>query len=220
MSNVATKSRVYSMYKEMCSTGRQILSEFDMWNYTNEQFYNKLLKKTDSKLKQTSRYITREAVEDKEGKILITNKVKVVISKIGEIESVRVEYPGYNTRLYIIGKKKYAKSEIYFTKYIVENSKFDNANKYILILTMNKERENDICSYKGINIKAINRQFIEEVKESVRRAEYVEKKIMPEFEKYLERKNGRESMQKHIDREICSGFIQYLKSRKEYEDKD
>lgn len=218
MSNVATKSRVYSMYKEMCSTGRQILSEFDMWNYTNEQFYTKLLRKTDSKLKQTSAYIKKE--EANEGKILITNKVKVTLSKIGEIESISVEYPDYNTKVYIIGKKNYALSEIYFTKYIVENSIFDNANKYILILTRNKEREKNICRFKGINIKVINGQFLEEVKESVKRAEYVENKILPEFEKYLELFNGRETTKNQIDREICSGFIQYLKTRKDYEDKD
>lgn len=216
MSNVATKSRVYSMYKEMCSTGRQILSEFDMWNYTNEQFYTKLLRKTDSKLKQTSAYIKKE--EANEGKILITNKVKVTLSKIGEIESISVEYPDYNTKVYIIGKKNYALSEIYFTKYIVENSIFDNANKYILILTRNKEREKNICRFKGINIKVINGQFLEEVKESVKRAEYVENKILPEFKKYLELFNGRETTKNQIDREICSGFIQYLKTRKDYED--
>ncbi len=216
MSNVATKSRVYSMYKEMCSTGRQILSEFDMWNYTNEQFYTKLLRKTDSKLKQTSAYIKKE--EANEGKILITNKVKVTLSKIGEIESISVEYPDYNTKVYIIGKKNYALSEIYFTKYIVENSIFDNANKYILILTRNKEREKNICRFKGMNIKVINGQFLEEVKESVKRAEYVENKILPEFEKYLELFNGRETTKNQIDREICSGFIQYLKTRKDYED--
>ena len=216
MSNVATKSRVYSMYKEMCSTGRQILSEFDMWNYTNEQFYTKLLRKTDSKLKQTSAYIKKE--EANEGKILITNKVKVTLSKIGEIESISVEYPDYNTKVYIIGKKNYALSEIYFTKYILENSIFDNANKYILILTRNKEREKNICRFKGINIKVINGQFLEEVKESVKRAEYVENKILPEFKKYLELFNGRETTKNQIDREICSGFIQYLKTRKDYED--
>ncbi len=216
MSNVATKSRVYSMYKEMCSTGRQILSEFDMWNYTNEQFYTKLLRKTDSKLKQTSAYIKKE--EANEGKILITNKVKVTLSKIGEIESISVEYPDYNTKVYIIGKKNYALSEIYFTKYIVENSSFDNANKYILILTRNKEREKNICRFKGINIKVINGQFLEEVKESVKRAEYVENKILPEFEKYLELFNGNKVTPKNIDGEICSGFIQYLKTRQKYED--
>ena len=216
MSNVATKSRVYSMYKEMCSTGRQILSEFDMWNYTNEQFYTKLLRKTDSKLKQTSAYIKKE--EANEGKILITNKVKVTLSKIGEIESISVEYPDYNTKVYIIGKKNYALSEIYFTKYIVENSIFDNANKYILILTRNKEREKNICRFKGINIKVINGQFLEEVKESVKRAEYVENKILPEFKKYLELFNGNKVTPKNIDRELCSGFIQYLKTRKDYED--
>ena len=114
----------------------------------------------------------------------------------------------------IISKKEYTGKEIYFTKYIVANSKFERKNKYIVIIVNNGNIAESLGEIGGVKIKSIGREVLERISERLRRTEIMENKILPEFEKYLHIRLGKQlsNMQELKQMEFYD-FIEYLKTR-------
>lgn len=196
----ASKCKRYSMYQAMCGSEKDIINVIGKENHKNERYYIELLTMLEEKYIRIKRAMPK--------------KIEIEKSDIGEIECIHVDYPKRDSEIRIICKKEYTEKEIYFTRYIVTNSKFERKNKYILIIVNNGNKAESIAEIEGVKIKSIGREVLERISERVRRTEIMEKKILPEFEKYLHLRLGKQlsNMQELRQREFYD-FIEYLKTR-------
>lgn len=196
----ASKCKRYSMYQAMCGSEKDIINVIGKENHKNERYYIELLTMLEEKYIRIKRTMPK--------------RIEIEKSEIGEIECIHVDYPKRESEIRIISKKEYTEKEIYFTRYIVTNSKFERKNKYILIIVNNGNKAESIAEIEGVKIKSIGRETLDRISERVRRTEIMEKKILPEFEKYLHLRLGKQlsNMQELRQREFYD-FIEYLKTR-------
>lgn len=196
----ASKCKRYSMYQAMCGSEKDIINIIGKENHKNERYYIELLTMLEEKYIRIKRAMPK--------------KIEIEKSDIGEIECIHVDYPKRDSEIRIICKKEYTEKEIYFTRYIVANSKFERKNKYIVIIVNRGKKAESIVEIDGVKIKSIGRETLDRISERVRRTEIMEKKILPEFEKYLHIRMGKQlsNMQELRQREFYD-FIEYLKTR-------
>lgn len=196
----ASKCKRYNMYQAMCGSEKDIINIIGKENHKNERYYIELLTMLEEKYIRIKRAMPK--------------RIEIEKSDIGEIECIHVDYPKRESEIRIICKKEYTEKEIYFTRYIVANSKFERKNKYIVIIVNDGKKAESIVEIDGVNIKSIGRETLDRISERVRRTEIMEKKILPEFEKYLHLRLGKQlsNMQELRQREFYD-FIEYLKTR-------
>lgn len=196
----ASKCKRYNMYQAMCGSEKDIINIIGKENHKNERYYIELLTMLEEKYIRIKRAMPK--------------RIEIEKSDIGEIECIHVDYPKRESEIRIICKKEYTEKEIYFTRYIVANSKFERKNKYIVIIVNDGKKAESIVEIDGVNIKSIGRETLDRISERVRRTEIMEKKILPEFEKYLHIRMGKQlsNMQELRQREFYD-FIEYLKTR-------
>lgn len=196
----ASKCKRYNMYQAMCGSEKDIINIIGKENHKNERYYIELLTMLEEKYIRIKRAMPK--------------KIEIEKSDIGEIECIHVDYPKRDSEIRIICKKEYTEKEIYFTRYIVANSKFERKNKYIVIIVNRGKKAESIVEIDGVKIKSIGRETLDRISERVRRTEIMEKKILPEFEKYLHLRLGKQlsNMQELRQREFYD-FIEYLKTR-------
>ena len=196
----ASKCKRYNMYQAMCGSEKDIINIIVKENHKNERYYIELLTMLEEKYIRIKRAMPK--------------RIEIEKSDIGEIECIHVDYPKRESEIRIICKKEYTEKEIYFTRYIVANSKFERKNKYIVIIVNDGKKAESIVEIDGVKIKSIGRETLDRISERVRRTEIMEKKILPEFEKYLHIRMGKQlsNMQELRQREFYD-FIEYLKTR-------
>lgn len=186
---------VCSSMEDIILDNKAVASQLFYYKLLNGMMKDTLLSKGNTKLSQSvEEMLNRPYSKNKEyyigqkleevDELLIGKDIEARAIKVGGIGSLMVENKRNLWQILFFRKKEFSKYEVNLINYLKEKVQFTSKNKYIVAITKDCEKIQDISRIEDIQIKKIGESKFVDTQRYVAEVECVYTKILPNIDEY------------------------------------